>query len=231
MFILWCGVDKDGKKYVYREWPGNYPIPEVGVPGPWAVVGDGEKNIDGKRGPGQRSFGFGYWRYKREFARLEGWANYAQGCPDGKQERDWIIGLEEDGPAREKIHERIVDARFASQRKNDMDRPSTLITDFEEVGITLTPAPAKSLEDMMQAITDALDYDTSKPVSFLENSPGLYIVDDAVNLNFALATWTGASGSNGATKDPIDVLGYWLMSDPVYVGNEAYWNTSGGGSY
>ena len=47
-FMLWIRVTPE-HAYVYREWPGDYYIEGVGVPGPWALP-DGKK-MDGRRGP------------------------------------------------------------------------------------------------------------------------------------------------------------------------------------
>lgn len=71
--MLWARCRRE-EKVIYREWPGSYEIPLVGVPGAWAVP-SGRKNgdNDGDAGEGQRSFGFGLLRYKFEFARLERW--------------------------------------------------------------------------------------------------------------------------------------------------------------
>jgi len=228
-FMLWGGATKDESYIVRREWPGDYPIPEKGMPGPWATTGD-EKHLDGKPGPAQVGFGFGYWKYKREIVRLEGWKEYEAGKPEGVEEDDWIIGMDENGEARERIMERIVDSRFASNPKLENDRPSTLITDFEDVGITFKAAPGKAISDSIQKVNDVLDYDPEQPVSAL-NQPRLFICEDCINLIFAMATWTGADGSKGATKDPIDVLFYWLQSDPIYMEDADRWNTVGGGTY
>jgi hypothetical protein len=235
--MLWGSRLPDSEKprhVVYREWPGNYHIPGVGVPGPWAIPGDAN-HPDGKAGPAQRSFGFGYWRYKRELARLEGWESYEKGRGGGEgssdvREEDWIIKLAEDGKAREMIFERIVDARFASNPKIENDRPSTLITDFADVGVTFKTAPGKSLADAVQAINDALDYDEERPVGYL-NMADLVISEECINLIFALSTWTGADGAKGATKDLIDVLWMWLQSDPIYMDDQATGQVIGGGSY
>ena len=74
-FMLWIRWVRDCV-YVYREWPGNYYVPGVGVPGLWALPDGSGKKMDGRKGPGQASFGFGLLRYKMEIARLEGWADY-----------------------------------------------------------------------------------------------------------------------------------------------------------
>ena len=62
-FMLWAIINPDGV-YIYREWPGHYHVPNQGVPGDWAVP-DGKK-IDGRMGPAQKSFGWGFAQYKQE---------------------------------------------------------------------------------------------------------------------------------------------------------------------
>lgn len=74
-FMLWAIINPDGV-YIYREWPGHYHVPNQGVPGDWAVP-DGKK-VDGRMGPAQKSFGWGFAQYKQEIARLEGWQEYAR---------------------------------------------------------------------------------------------------------------------------------------------------------
>jgi hypothetical protein len=72
-FMIWALLAQ-GRWWVYREWPGSYWIPGIGVPEPWAVPsGKREGRNDGQRAEGQESFGFGLLRYKFEIARLEGW--------------------------------------------------------------------------------------------------------------------------------------------------------------
>jgi phage terminase large subunit-like protein len=62
-FMLWCRVDKDGNKYIYREWP------DMSV-GEWALPGEKK---DGKMGLGQKNgAGRSINAYKTLIRELEG---------------------------------------------------------------------------------------------------------------------------------------------------------------
>lgn len=230
-FMLWGRVDQEGNKYIYREWPGRYDIPGVGVPGPWALE-SGDKP-DGRPGPGQNSFGFGYWRYKKEIARLECWPDYLRGQPEDITEEQWILGMAEfpeqlnklerliQGPGAEAtrseaIFERLIDSRFASTPKIEKDRPVTMITEFEDVGLYFKATPGDNITEGIQQINSHLDYDAERKISSL-NRPHLYISSECHNLIFAMQMWTWSDGNKGATKDPIDDLRYFLTADCIYV--------------
>jgi len=62
---LWAGVTKDGKIYVYREFPDS-------TMGAWAIPHiNGAGKAVGKPGPGQRPLGWGYSDYKDYFEAQE----------------------------------------------------------------------------------------------------------------------------------------------------------------
>lgn len=209
--------------YLYREWPGGYAIPDVGLPGAWALPSG--KHPDGKRGPAQNSFGWGHLRYKLEIARLEGWTEYASARPDGLSEEDWREqqrAWHEANGAREVIQERFIDSRFASTPKMQDDKPVTLIEEFAELGLNFTPTPGDDISEGVQMVQNALDYDVDKPVDYF-NCPELLISAECVNTIYALQTWTGYSAQGkrsleGATKDPIDILRYFFLADCPYLG-------------
>lgn len=217
--MKWYRVTPE-RSYLYREWPGNYHIPDVGVPGPWALP-DG-KVPDGRRGPAQNVFGWGLRRYKKEIARLEGWKDYEKGRPEHMTEDDWIDSLDPLNGSRENIQERFIDSRFASTPQMTKDRPKTLITEFEEIGMFFTPTPGDDIEEGCTLIDAALDYDTNQPVSAL-NQPKFQVSAECENSIFALLTWTGRTKEgrrdlDGATKDPIDCDRYFFLSDCAYLG-------------
>lgn len=222
-FMLWIRRTPSAW-YVYREWPGNYYIPGEGVPGPWALS-DGKKP-DGRMGPAQKSFGWGYAQYKQEIARLEGWQAYKDwhGMKPGEDARsdvEQIAEWNQNGSADELIFERYLDARFASVKSFDLGGMITLFEDIEEkVGLTFAHTSNEgegrdSIDAGVAMINDALYYDDQKPLSLM-NSPKLYICDDCVNLIFALSTYTGADGQKGACKDPIDTLRFAFLKHCEY---------------
>jgi phage terminase large subunit-like protein len=223
-FMHWYRVT-DRTVYLYREWPSEYNIPGIGVPGPWAVPNG--RHPDGRRGPAQKPFGWGLRMYKQEIARLEGWKKPKE--PEGteatkEEEAQRIDTWSEHDGAREVIDERYLDSRFASTPKLEKDRPVTLLTEFEEMLFFFTPTPGNDIDEGVELITDALDYDDSRDVDFL-NQPRLLISAACVNTIYALTTWTGLTREgrrclDGATKDPIDLLRYFFLSECPYLGGK-----------
>jgi phage terminase large subunit-like protein len=232
-FMIWVRVTPECK-YIYREWPGSYEIPLQGVPGDWAIP-DGKK-FDGRKGPAQDGFGFGLFQYKFELARLEGWKDWKDtGCtmdnddPERMHVEDW----DADNGTDEEIHVRYMDSRFASTPRTDNDRPTTLLTRFEDIGIYFEPTPGSQENaegiDAIHLINSDLSVDPERPIDFF-NSPGLMVCEDCRNVIFALENWTGRDGPTGATKDPIDLIRYMELSDADYI-DESDYESEGGGHY
>lgn len=213
-FMIWTRDTPDGRTWVYREWPGNYYIEGTGVPGPWALPSG--KKYDGKPGPAQTSFGFGFKRYKMEIAKLEGWHDARRQRPADVNEEEWVRSWHESNGADEVIYAREADSRFASTPKIQDDAPVTLLESFAEWNLFFDPTPGDDIAEGVTQIQNALDYDESKPVDFF-NKPKLMVSEDCVNLIFALQTWTGQDGQKGACKDPLDCLRYKFLRDVKYV--------------
>lgn len=231
-FMLWGRFTPEAL-YIYREWPGNFEIPLHGVPGPWAIP-DGKK-LDGRMGPAQDSFGFGYRQYKEEFARLEGWHDYDRKRPDDMTEEDWIRSWSPENGTREPILDRCMDSRFASSPKLENDRPVTLITEFEGWGICFRPITGHgegdntAIREGVIEINALLAYNPEKPVDYF-NRPKLIVSEACQNLIYALLNWTGADGTKGACKDPIDVLRYLVQGGYAHLPEGAF-ASAGGGHY
>lgn len=221
MAMMWLSVTPE-QVYVRREWPGNYEIPGVGEPGPWALPG---KKPDGQAGPAQKPFGFGLRDYKREIARLEGWKDYQAEKPAEMTEEEWTEAIDrwdETKGARERIEERELDARFASTPRMEKDRPVTLLTQFDEIGLTFNGMPGDDIDTGVAAIDDALAYNRQKPVDFF-NKPRLLVSDECENTIYALQTWTGKTKEgktdrDGATKEWVDLLKGFFLRDRPYLG-------------
>ena len=246
-FMVWIRVTADGKKFAYREWPGSYYIPGVGIPEAWAEPSSG-REMDGKKGRGQKSPGWGLAGYKREIARLEGWQRETKNPdgtrrlekwaeaqrPDGITEEDWVASWSERGRALEKMQARYMDARFANTKSFEEGGMVTLIEKFEEVGLTFydssTGGGKWTIDDGCSMIENELAYDTARPVDFF-NEPSLYISEECRNLIFALKTWTGEDGQTGATKDPIDCMRMAFLKGIVYVDAVAQGMVAGAGCY
>jgi len=193
----WYGYDPaTGILYKYREWPGNYEIPGVGVPGPWAVPSDRKGGInDGDRGDGQDDFGFGFLAYKREIARLERWTCYDPGAELDEVE-DWS---ELDGTA-EPIEYRVIDARAASQSKIGAKENTSLFDQVSRLAEGFVPASGQKISVGLDVLQDLV-------------KSGRYKVSaECVNTIAAYGMYTGADGQKGACKDMIDLDRYAVLS-------------------
>ena len=225
-FMSWFRVTPEGV-YLYREWPGNYHIPEQGVPGPWALP-DGKK-LDGKKGPAQDPFGFGLLQYKNEIARLERWKDAKQEKKQDVTKSEFIKGWTEHSGSEEIIFERFMDSRFASAPKLEKDRPTSLLEKFAEIHLHFNTTPGNDINEGVQMITDALDYDEEKEIDFF-NKPNFYVSSDCKNTIYALQNWTGQDGTRGACKDPIDNLRYFWLADCSFIDKQSF-QSHGGGHY
>jgi hypothetical protein len=225
-FWTWVRTTSSGKVYVYREWPGNYEIPDLeGVPGPWALSSG--KHHDGKAGPGQDTFNLGLLDFKREIARLEGWEQ-AKGWKLGADRaaiKDWYPEAGE-GP-RERILRRFIDSRAASDPHVENDRPVTLLTNYQDIGLNFELTPGDDIDEGVRLINDLLAYDPNRPVD-ATNCPRLFIARSCINTIFALKIWTGRDGRKGATKDPIDNLRYFALLGLRHAEDEEWAGERGG---
>lgn len=222
-YMLWLLTTPEAV-YAYREWPGNYVIPGAGLPGVWAIPNggrkrDGRQTWDGRPGPAQKSFGFGYRQYKEEIARLEGWHDMKQE-QGGRTWEEFVKSWDEFNGAEEVIHSREIDSRFASTPKIESDRPVTLIEKFLEWNLNFMPTPGDDIDEGVGDIIDALNYDQAKEVDYF-NRPKLYISEACQNLIFALRVWTGNDGDKGACKEPIDCLRWYYRRGLIYTPDEA----------
>jgi len=202
----WYGWEpKEGVLYKYREWPSGYEIPGVGVPGPWAVPSDRRGGVnDGDRGDGQDDFGFGYLAYKREWARLEGWAAYSETAELDEVE-DWS---ELDGTA-EPIEFRVIDARAASQSKISARENTSLFEEVSKLAEGFVPASGQKISvglDILQNLVKSGRYRVS---------------EECVNTIAAYGMYTMADGQKGACKDFIDLDRYAVLSGIMDYGEES----------
>lgn len=232
-FMLWGKATPEGL-YICHEWPNQNPIPGLGTLGPWAETSGKANQFDGKKGPAQKSIDWGFLRYKEEIARIEGWEAYEAGQPEKMTRNDWLLSLGEQGPAKIKVHERFLDARFGNVKSLEDGGMKTLLESFDEVGLTFYETTATDGKDSIDTgcnmINDALYYDVTRPVDFL-NKPKLFISDACQNLIFAMKIYTGMDGQEGATKDPIDCLRYFFKKDCRYVEQGKVGGIAGRGCY
>jgi len=237
--------------YLYREWPGNYAVPGIGVPGPWTIPSGKKDGVnDGAPGEGQKpSFGFGGLRYKFEIARLERWADFRKWSGNQRTEDrgqrsdrggeeypkdedlelwrcDYLNGAEEE------MAMRYIDSRAASAPRIEKDRPETLQTQFDDIGLIFNLTPGVDIADGVSAINSALDYEESddRPEKRFLNPPHFFVSEDCENSIYALENWMNADGQSGACKDPIDLIRYFFMAECEDVGVNDY-RERGGVSY
>lgn len=234
--------------YLYREWPGKYHIPGVGIPGPWAIPSGRKDGVnDGDPGEGQKpSFGFGNARYKFEMARLERWADFkewkesqagggarprhasrlqVEEYPKDEDLAEW----DERNGAEEVITSRFIDSRAASSPRIENDRPVTLQTLFDELNVFFFLTPGADIADGVSKINSELDYELDEH-GIMVNPAHFFICEDCENSIYAFENWLNADGQNGACKDPIDLPRYFFTAECEDVGPNDY-RSRGGVSY
>lgn len=191
-FMLWGRVDMDGILWIYREWPDQSY-------GEWALPSD---KPDGRPGPAQRS---GAGRGVNEYSEL-------------------IWGLESHGAQREEVAERYIDPRTAGTETITKEGGVTIVDLFAEatVPLYLLPSAAVPVEERVILINDMLCYDREKPLDREHNHPKIMVHESCQNLIYSLREWTGADGQKGASKDPIDALGYLVVMQPRHYGGEQW---------
>jgi len=137
-----------GVLYKYREWPGMYEVPGIGVPGAWAVASDKRNGInDGARGEAQESFGWGYRQYSEEVARLEG---------------------------DEEMAFRLVDSRAAAATRTSAQRSLSLFEELEELFDGLMVADGQKTEVGYSRMLDKLAAGTYRISEECENTLACY---------------------------------------------------------
>jgi hypothetical protein len=102
------------------------------------------------------------------------------------------------------------------------DRPVTVIEEFADVQLFFSATPGDDIDEGVQSIQSALDYDETRPVDFF-NMPRYLLNRECSNSAYSLTTWTGYSKEgrtirDGASKDPIDCDRYFFLSDCAYLG-------------
>ncbi len=210
--MQWWAVTRDKREILVREWPqqDDY-IPGVGQPGPWAVDAKKGKALDGVPGPAQESWGLTTEQYVAEIRRVEiELARLYEGRSDGTPIKVWRYEMDSRGG------EAGADGR-------------TYFTEFARCGVRFQDTSGQALNARsdnpdgvcgISLITDALGYDTQKPLG-PDNRPRLLVVYAPADVDSgesvprgcanswdALQNWTGADGLKGARKDWIDLFHY-----------------------
>jgi len=188
-FMLWARVDEYGTVWIYREWPD----PSYGE---WALPSE---KADGKPGPAQRS---GAGRGINEYTNL-------------------IWALETDKDKSEDIAERYIDPRSAGTETISKEGGITLLDMLHDADNPLyfIPAAGVPVEERVMIINDLLCFDRDSPLDVKGNHPRLMVHESCQNLIWSLREWTGQDGQKGASKDPIDALGYLVAMHPMHTNN------------
>lgn len=152
----------------------------------WALPGS---TLEGKPGPAQK----GSKRGIKEYVEL-------------------IRGMEGD----EEIFERYIDPRMGAAEKQSDEGATTIISDLDDAGMTVIPAPGVDIENGTQLLNNLFAYDENKPIDSL-NSPKIYISDRCQNTIYMFKEHTGKGGRNEATKDFHDLYRYLAVSDIQFI--------------
>lgn len=221
-FMLWIRCARDGRYYVYREWP------DMATYGEWAVPterspSDGGKGWDGDPGPAQLKLGYGYAEYQETIMNAE---------------RRTDKEKEKDGGA-EKIFRRFFDPRAAGTEILTDTGGTNLIYELAKArvgsngekmpGLDFEQALKVRDEDPVALIDSAVRINPDSPLDPLMNWPRLLVSKACGNLIWALQNFTGRDGQKGACKDPVDCLKYFMTVDAQAGEDEL--KSLGGGSY
>ena len=193
-FMIWARVDEYGTIWIYREWPDQSY-------GEWAMPGD---KPDGKPGPAQRH---GAGRGVNEYTEL-------------------IWDLETHADKREEIAERYIDPRSAGTEATTKEGGITLLDLLLEATDPLffIPSAGVSVDERVLIINDLLCFDRDHPLDIVKNHPRLMVHSSCLNLIYSLREWTGQDGQKGASKDPIDALGYLVVMQPKHTSSSSLKN-------
>lgn len=173
----------------------------------------------------------GTWWVYREHPDQEDWAlpgSTVEGKPGPAQKGqklgisgyvELIRGLEaEDGGD---VFERYIDPRMGAAERQSEEGATTIISDLDDAGMTVIPAPGVDIENGLQLLNNLFAWDENKPRDSL-NSPKIYISDRCQNIIYALTEYTGQGGNKEATKDCVDVLRYLSVSDIQFIDSESH---------
>lgn len=217
-FMLWAGVDAEGRIYVVDEFPDKVRF------GAWAEPANDANKFDGKPGPAQPSRGFTLNQYKREILAREGWVEKEGRFVKGERCME--------------VFRRFVDSRSgntaAVARKTNAVSLVEMMQEEEEEGGVLYPrmffesASGLPEQNGQQLLNTLLGYDKQRPMVRSLNEPSLYVSRRCQQTIWAMQNYTGNDGEKAACKDPIDALRYLVQQRPQRVTNALLMGTPGG---
>lgn len=238
---IWVGVDSRGWHYIYRDWPDEQTY------GEWAVPSDDPKQPDGRRGPAQRSLGFGTQQLAEQWRLLEMMNDEGRRMNeetgrqphDGKVRATPVRAPRPGGPAgppyqvaaREEIFERFIDPRAASNEHIEKQGGTNLYQQFAELNPPMMFTPWSGVEKAIgyTHVNSLLYWDRDKPLSPL-NCPKLYVCEDCRQVRWMFTNFTGLGGDKAGGKDFADLVRGMALADlQFYESNEL--RSFGGGGY
>jgi hypothetical protein len=173
----------------------------------------------------------GTWWVYREHPDNDDWAlpgNTVEGKPGPAQKGqklgikgyvELINGIEKEDGAE--VFERYIDPRMGAAERQSEDGATTIISDLDDAGMTVIPAPGVDIENGIQLLNNLFAWDETKPRDSL-NSPKIYISDRCQNIIYALSEYTAQGGNKEATKDCVDVLRYLAVSDVQFIDSKQF---------
>lgn len=186
-------IDPAGSKNWFMLWVAVSADGTYYVYREWPDVGmgdwaDASGDPKGKAGSAQRGLGYGIQDY---------------------------IEVIEQAEDTEDIFERYIDPRAGATERQTKDGATTIISELEDCGMVVQPAPGLNIEHGLQLINNKLAWDQERPMG-PANRPRLLISDRCSNLIFAMKNFT-ACHKDEACKDPVDCLRYLLEADICFV--------------
>lgn len=166
----------------------------------------------------------GTWWVYREWPDYDDWAlpsNTPEGKP-GPAQKGSKRGIKEyvelirDMEKDEEIFERYIDPRMGAAEKQSEEGATTIISDLDDAGMTVIPAPGVDIENGTQLLNNLFAYDENKPIDSM-NAPKIYISDRCQNTIYMFKEHTGMGGRNEATKDFHDLYRYLAVSDIQFI--------------
>lgn len=218
--------------HVYREWPGDYEIPGIGVPDGWARKSARKSGVnDGEPAGAQDKFGFSLRRYKFEIARLEGWTDYRNWVDagmDGFEDGGFVIPHDklldewhEENGSEDNVKMRLVDGRACMGMKIGMAADKTLFDLLNEMGMTWTPASGANIASGEERINEMMQFVRDRD-GVLLRKPTFTVDPSCVNHIWAFENYVGVDGLKAACKEPLDCCRYAAQSgvlDGEWAGN------------
>ena len=179
------------------------------------------------------SIEYGEWTLPSE--KHDGKPGPAQRAAAGRGIDDYSDLITQQLEFGEEIAERYIDPRAAGTETMSKEGGTTLLDLLATARYPLhfIPSASMTIDDRVMQINDLLSYDRSRDIS-LDNRPKLFVSEDCYNLVYSMNEWTGLDGQKGASKDPIDCLGYLVLMKPKHISSSSWFNDKQmmrGGSY